>query len=95
MGLIFLLYEDNLFLEITADDCEPCPSNGECYDGKLECLQGYRKHGKLCVEDGDINKSAKIIVCSLNHSYSGLLILMNEFFLFGDCEVSEDYVVKK
>ncbi|XP_031279903.1 uncharacterized protein LOC116138327 [Pistacia vera] len=41
------------------DNCEPCPSNGECYQGKLECLHGYRKHGKLCVEDGDINETAK------------------------------------
>uniref|UniRef100_A0A5B7BXT4 Man1/Src1-like C-terminal domain-containing protein n=1 Tax=Davidia involucrata TaxID=16924 RepID=A0A5B7BXT4_DAVIN len=42
-----------------SDFCEPCPSNGECYEGKLECARGYRKHGKLCVEDGDINETAK------------------------------------
>ncbi|XP_044502096.1 uncharacterized protein LOC123223093 [Mangifera indica] len=41
------------------DVCEPCPSNGECYQGKLECLHGYRKHGRLCLEDGDINETAK------------------------------------
>ncbi|KAK7307735.1 hypothetical protein VNO77_41057 [Canavalia gladiata] len=45
-----------------SDICEPCPSNGECNDGKLECLQGYQRHGNLCVEDGDINESARKIV---------------------------------
>ncbi|KAM3686792.1 hypothetical protein ACJW31_10G028700 [Castanea mollissima] len=42
-----------------SDFCEPCPSNGECNQGELECVRGYRKHGKLCVEDGDINETAK------------------------------------
>ncbi|XP_057976659.1 uncharacterized protein LOC131163871 [Malania oleifera] len=42
-----------------SDVCEPCPNNGECYQGKLECVRGYRKHGNLCVEDGDISEAAK------------------------------------
>ncbi|GMJ16082.1 hypothetical protein like AT5G46560 [Hibiscus trionum] len=42
-----------------SDACEPCPSNGECYEGKLECIYGYRRHGKLCIEDRDINETAK------------------------------------
>ncbi|XP_048500802.1 uncharacterized protein LOC104907867 [Beta vulgaris subsp. vulgaris] len=42
-----------------ADSCEPCPSNGRCSKGKLECTQGYRKYGKLCIEDGDIYEAAK------------------------------------
>ncbi|KAI3469045.1 hypothetical protein Pfo_025708 [Paulownia fortunei] len=42
-----------------SDNCEPCPTNGVCYDGKLKCGHGYRKHGKLCVEGADINKAAK------------------------------------
>lgn len=50
--------------ELFTDSCEPCPSNGECYEGKLECAHGYRKHGKLCVEDGEINETAKKLVCS-------------------------------
>lgn len=54
------------WLGIVTDTCEPCPSNGECHGGKLECLQGYRKHGNLCVEDGDINESAQKIVCPQN-----------------------------
>ncbi|XP_010275327.1 PREDICTED: uncharacterized protein LOC104610412 isoform X2 [Nelumbo nucifera] len=42
-----------------SDDCEPCPNNGECFEGKLECFHGYKKHGRLCVEDGEINQTAK------------------------------------
>ncbi|KAJ0111920.1 hypothetical protein Patl1_01187 [Pistacia atlantica] len=48
----------------------PVQVNGDCYQGKLECLHGYRKHGKLCVEDGDINETAKKLVCSKNLSHS-------------------------
>ncbi|KAB1219589.1 hypothetical protein CJ030_MR3G011151 [Morella rubra] len=48
---------------LSGSDCEPCPSNGECYRGKLECVRGYRKQGRLCVEDGDINETAKKLVC--------------------------------
>ncbi|RVX14450.1 hypothetical protein CK203_017133 [Vitis vinifera] len=44
---------------IITDLCEPCPSNAECYQGMMECVRGYRKHGKLCIEDGDINETAK------------------------------------
>nr|KJB21041.1 hypothetical protein B456_003G180000 [Gossypium raimondii] len=41
------------------NSCEPCPSNGECYEGNLECIYGYRRHGKLCIEDRDIDETAK------------------------------------
>lgn len=47
---------------VVSEYCEPCPANGVCYDGKLECGNGYRKHGNLCVEDGDISKAAKKLV---------------------------------
>uniref|UniRef100_A0A7C9AJS5 Man1/Src1 C-terminal domain-containing protein n=1 Tax=Opuntia streptacantha TaxID=393608 RepID=A0A7C9AJS5_OPUST len=56
--------------------CEPCPSNGRCYNGQLECIQGYKKYGKLCIEDGDINmtanrlsKQAKDIICGAYAQY--------------------------
>ncbi|KAK0591167.1 hypothetical protein LWI29_036413 [Acer saccharum] len=49
------------------DSCQPCPSNGECYQGKLECLHGYRKHGNLCIEDGDINETAKKLSEMVEH----------------------------
>ncbi|XP_057996678.1 uncharacterized protein LOC110669921 isoform X2 [Hevea brasiliensis] len=42
-----------------SDFCEPCPKNGECTQGKLECARGYRKHRNICVEDGEINERAK------------------------------------
>ncbi|XP_039039590.1 uncharacterized protein LOC120177538 isoform X2 [Hibiscus syriacus] len=51
---------DNLEPTVSFSDvCEPCPSNGECYEGKLECIYGYRRHGKLCIEDRDINETTK------------------------------------
>uniref|UniRef100_A0A0R0LDI4 Man1/Src1 C-terminal domain-containing protein n=1 Tax=Glycine max TaxID=3847 RepID=A0A0R0LDI4_SOYBN len=50
-----------------SDICEPCPSNGECNDGKLKCLQGYQRHGNLCVEDGDINESARKLLERVEH----------------------------
>ncbi|KAG7536175.1 Man1/Src1 C-terminal [Arabidopsis suecica] len=44
------------------DFCEPCPINGECYQGKLKCNLGYKKQRNLCVEDGEINESTKKLV---------------------------------
>ncbi|OVA14826.1 Inner nuclear membrane protein MAN1 [Macleaya cordata] len=45
--------------DFISDFCEPCPKNGECFNGNLECVRGYRKHGRSCVEDGEINQTAK------------------------------------
>ncbi|XP_071722353.1 uncharacterized protein [Rutidosis leptorrhynchoides] len=42
-----------------SDFCEPCPSSGVCHEGKLDCFDGYRKQGNLCIEDGDISQTAK------------------------------------
>uniref|UniRef100_A0A6P4BCT5 uncharacterized protein LOC107430471 isoform X2 n=1 Tax=Ziziphus jujuba TaxID=326968 RepID=A0A6P4BCT5_ZIZJJ len=63
-------------LDSLYDFCEPCPSNGHCYEGKLECDHGYRKHGKLCIEDGEIIKTAKKLsewielhLCEANAQY--------------------------
>ncbi|CAI9095480.1 OLC1v1031442C1 [Oldenlandia corymbosa var. corymbosa] len=50
---------DLAFDESFSDSCEPCPSNGICKEGKFECADGYRKQGKLCVEDRDINRAAE------------------------------------
>lgn len=49
---------------VATDWCEPCPANGECYQGKLQCNHGYRKQGTLCIEDGAINESTKKLVLS-------------------------------
>lgn len=48
---------------IMTDICEPCPKNGECLNGNLECVHGYKKRGRSCVEDGEINQTAKELVC--------------------------------
>ncbi|GJU22510.1 inner nuclear membrane protein [Tanacetum coccineum] len=42
-----------------SDGCDPCPSHGICNEGKLECMSGYVRHGRSCLEDGDINEMAK------------------------------------
>ncbi|KAL6556984.1 hypothetical protein OROHE_006860 [Orobanche hederae] len=69
--------------------CEPCPTNGFCYDGKLKCVNGYRKHRKFCVEDGDINKAAekfsKWVQDHLCEVYAQLLCTGT-----GKCWVTED-----
>lgn len=49
---------------ITTDLCEPCPENGLCASGKLECFHGYQKQGRKCVEDGVINQTTKKLVWS-------------------------------
>ncbi|KAI5642188.1 hypothetical protein M9H77_00058 [Catharanthus roseus] len=54
--------EDFLDVPIASDNCEPCPSNGICSEGKLECARGYVKHGRLCIEDRDINAAEKTLV---------------------------------
>ncbi|KAF9625139.1 hypothetical protein IFM89_019353 [Coptis chinensis] len=48
--------DDSLLL---SEFCEPCPSNGECFKGNLECRHGYKNFGRICVEDGEINQTAK------------------------------------
>ncbi|XP_065878449.1 uncharacterized protein [Euphorbia lathyris] len=42
-----------------SDICEPCPRNGGCTQGNLECDHGYRRHNNMCIEDGDISERAK------------------------------------
>ncbi|KAF6135360.1 hypothetical protein GIB67_027234 [Kingdonia uniflora] len=48
-------FEDNSLSDI----CVPCPNNGKCSEGNLECSRGYQKQGKSCIEDGEINQTAK------------------------------------
>nr|GMD76776.1 uncharacterized protein LOC109185403 isoform X1 [Ipomoea batatas] len=50
------------FDDSLSDSCEPCPSNGVCSEGKLECALGYRKLGDLCIEDSKVNEAAKELV---------------------------------
>ncbi|PWZ57007.1 hypothetical protein Zm00014a_043283 [Zea mays] len=44
------------------DSCQPCPPNGRCVDGELECVQGFKRHGKACIEDGLLIQRANKIV---------------------------------
>ncbi|XP_020083627.1 uncharacterized protein LOC109707009 isoform X1 [Ananas comosus] len=46
-------------LDPVPDFCERCPDHGQCHNGKLECLHGYKKHGRICIEDRMINQTAK------------------------------------
>ncbi|KAL0918171.1 hypothetical protein M5K25_010165 [Dendrobium thyrsiflorum] len=41
------------------DICEPCPEKGWCSNGKLECLHGYKKQGRICIENGQLHQTAK------------------------------------
>ncbi|KAK4384251.1 hypothetical protein Sango_3079600 [Sesamum angolense] len=62
---------------LVLDYCEPCPTNGICYDGKLECDHGYQKHGRICLENGDVNiaskKLSKWVEVRLCEAYAQLL----------------------
>nr|CAB3502303.1 unnamed protein product [Digitaria exilis] len=40
------------------DSCQPCPHNGRCVEGKLECVQGFKRHGTSCIEDGLLSQTA-------------------------------------
>ncbi|GJN29985.1 hypothetical protein PR202_gb18257 [Eleusine coracana subsp. coracana] len=51
-----------------ADSCEPCPHNGQCVDGELECIQGFKRYGRKCVEDGMLSQTANKIVLPLSAS---------------------------
>nr|BAK00801.1 predicted protein [Hordeum vulgare subsp. vulgare] len=43
------------------DSCEPCPENGRCVDGELRCVEGFKRRGRVCVEDGLLTHTANKI----------------------------------
>ncbi|XP_021306556.1 uncharacterized protein LOC8081569 isoform X4 [Sorghum bicolor] len=43
------------------DSCQPCPLNGRCVDGELECVQGFKRQDKACIEDGLLSQTANKI----------------------------------
>ncbi|KAG0454093.1 hypothetical protein HPP92_025397 [Vanilla planifolia] len=43
------------------DFCETCPLNGWCSNGELNCLHGYEKQGRICVQDGKLYQSAYVL----------------------------------
>ncbi|WVZ55053.1 hypothetical protein U9M48_005767 [Paspalum notatum var. saurae] len=60
------------------DSCQPCPHNGRCVNGELECVQGFKRHGKACVEDGLLSQTANRIVlhsCYSEGSAVSMLVL--------------------
>ncbi|CAH2046198.1 unnamed protein product [Thlaspi arvense] len=75
------------------DLCEPCPINGECYQGKLQCNHGYRKQGNLCIEDGEINESTKKLVGHFERKVCEAYA-HNECYGTGETWVSENDVWK-
>lgn len=76
---------------VVTDFCEPCPSHGVCYEGKLECASGYRKQGRSCIEDGDINETAMKLVCNNTYLFwyscytSSSFISLNYFLICNYC----------
>lgn len=44
------------------NNCLPCPSNGYCQGGGLECLAGFKRVGKKCAPDKEIDRTAKKLV---------------------------------
>ncbi|KAL1217721.1 hypothetical protein V5N11_029276 [Cardamine amara subsp. amara] len=76
------------------DLCEPCPINGECYQGKLLCNHGFRKQGTLCVEDGEINESTKKLVGHFERKVCEAYA-HNECYATGEIWVSENDVWKE
>ncbi|KAL0313637.1 UNVERIFIED_CONTAM: hypothetical protein Sradi_5763000 [Sesamum radiatum] len=77
LSFVICVKKQYLKLGGSEDYCEPCPTNGICYDGKLECDHGYQKHGRLCLEDGDVNiaskKLSKWVEVRLCEAYAQLL----------------------
>ncbi|KAL6589654.1 hypothetical protein ACP70R_050277 [Stipagrostis hirtigluma subsp. patula] len=55
------------------DSCEPCPPNGRCQDGELECVQGFKRYGKACIEDGLLSHTANKILRFQEHDISSIV----------------------
>ncbi|CAM6019433.1 unnamed protein product [Sphagnum balticum] len=44
---------------MVSGDCIPCPENGQCRNGRLQCLPGFRRHGRSCVPDKEVDRNAQ------------------------------------
>ncbi|XP_020577724.1 uncharacterized protein LOC110022910, partial [Phalaenopsis equestris] len=53
------------------DICEPCPAWGWCSNGNLECLHGYKKQGRICIENGQLHQTAKKLLKVLEDDVCG------------------------
>jgi hypothetical protein len=47
---------------MVSGDCIPCPENGQCRNGRLQCLPGFRQHGRSCVPDKEVDRNAQELV---------------------------------
>ncbi|KAG0628743.1 hypothetical protein M758_1G049700 [Ceratodon purpureus] len=43
------------------DSCRPCPENGICGGGELQCVPGFRRQGALCTPDKYIDRIAQYL----------------------------------
>eukprot|EP00252_Welwitschia_mirabilis_P001728 TRINITY_DN11656_c0_g1_i2.p1 TRINITY_DN11656_c0_g1~~TRINITY_DN11656_c0_g1_i2.p1 ORF type:complete len:405 (-),score=83.85 TRINITY_DN11656_c0_g1_i2:68-1282(-) len=41
-----------------SDSCLPCPENGICKEGSLQCHVGFKRSGRYCTEDTEIEKKS-------------------------------------
>eukprot|EP01018_Ginkgo_biloba_P039987 Gb_09622 [translate_table: standard] len=46
-------------LQMSSDSCIPCPKHGRCWGGNLECLPGFKKKGRSCKEDRELEKKTQ------------------------------------
>ncbi|KAL6847725.1 hypothetical protein ACP4OV_022513 [Aristida adscensionis] len=74
------------------DTCEPCPPNGRCVDGELECALGFKRYGKACIEDGLLshtaNKISELLQLRVCAQYAHALCGQPAKILFQDHEIS-------
>uniref|UniRef100_A0A0D9VN68 Man1/Src1-like C-terminal domain-containing protein n=1 Tax=Leersia perrieri TaxID=77586 RepID=A0A0D9VN68_9ORYZ len=66
------------------DSCQPCPHHGRCVHGNLECVQGFKKYGKICIEDGLISQTASKIFQELDMSNMADELLSKNFVGLSD-----------
>ncbi|BFI10135.1 hypothetical protein MPTK1_3g11430 [Marchantia polymorpha subsp. ruderalis] len=53
------------------NNCLPCPSNGYCQGGGLECLAGFKRVGKKCAPDKEIDRTAKKLATAIKKHICG------------------------
>ncbi|KAL3684251.1 hypothetical protein R1sor_002273 [Riccia sorocarpa] len=56
---------------VDADNCIPCPPNGFCQDGRLECLAGFKRVGKNCAPDKEIDRTAQKLATAIKQHVCG------------------------
>ncbi|KAG6543278.1 hypothetical protein Mapa_015192 [Marchantia paleacea] len=57
--------------DAAANNCMPCPSNGYCQGGRLECLAGFKREGKKCAPDKEIDRTARKLATAIKKHVCG------------------------